>query len=403
VTLTMVWPAACARNTAFLPLFQPTYVCTAMLFRIMMTQVLPLSTGFPLVATANGRRRVLSQFSLVFIVLSASTSFFRSASAGCFVCCARWLIVPPCATIPGGPTLEDLHLDDTLDDLHRIVRYSNSRIALQRLVHVKMLSCVAEEFPLAAVSELVLPLLDDLTLDNEAMIRQTLAEQLRGVAKAFVSSGAEEAYRLVTNQLLSHVRALVADPEPSVRGSILYSCIRSCVHTGAFMDRERSVRGGRVVATCEPVEGTVACFVGVHLPSSSLGCAHRAHSAVSHTLSCMLYPCMCTRMCVCCCSRGSVHSLVSANLPTILNRQVRIAAGETLVAIAGVLRAEDVGPRVLTIVLQLAHNDESEDIRMTAVCVARTSLPMCSSAGGLFALLAPVVHLGAACIVCTPW
>ena len=33
------------------------------------------------------------------------------------------------------------------------------------------------------------------------------------------------------------------------------------------------------------------------------------------------------------------------------------------------LRKEDVGPRVLTVVLQLAHDDEHEDGRMTAVSV----------------------------------
>ena len=49
--------------------------------------------------------------------------------------------------------------------------------------------------------------------------------------------------------------------------------------------------------------------------------------------------------------------------------QVRIAAGETLVAIASLIRKEDLGPRVLTIVLQLAHDDEHEDLRMTAVRV----------------------------------
>jgi hypothetical protein len=38
--------------------------------------------------------------------------------------------------------------DDSLDDLQRIATYSTSKIALQRLVHVKMLTNVAETFPL---------------------------------------------------------------------------------------------------------------------------------------------------------------------------------------------------------------------------------------------------------------
>ena len=43
-----------------------------------------------------------------------------------------------------GPTLEDLTLDESLDDVQRIKKYSKSKIALQRLVHVKMLGSVAK-------------------------------------------------------------------------------------------------------------------------------------------------------------------------------------------------------------------------------------------------------------------
>ena len=37
-----------------------------------------------------------------------------------------------------GPTFEDLSIDDELSQLERVVRYSSSSIALQRLVHVKV-------------------------------------------------------------------------------------------------------------------------------------------------------------------------------------------------------------------------------------------------------------------------
>lgn len=42
--------------------------------------------------------------------------------------------------LQGGPTFEDLSIDDELTQLQRLVRYSSSSIALQRLVHVKVLS-----------------------------------------------------------------------------------------------------------------------------------------------------------------------------------------------------------------------------------------------------------------------
>ena len=38
-----------------------------------------------------------------------------------------------------GPTLADLTYDDTLDDIERIARYGASNVALQRLVHVKLM------------------------------------------------------------------------------------------------------------------------------------------------------------------------------------------------------------------------------------------------------------------------
>lgn len=38
-----------------------------------------------------------------------------------------------------GPTLADLTYDDTLDDIERIARYGTSNVALQRLVHVKLM------------------------------------------------------------------------------------------------------------------------------------------------------------------------------------------------------------------------------------------------------------------------
>ena len=38
-----------------------------------------------------------------------------------------------------GPTIEDLTYDDTLTDLERIARYGASNVALQRLVHVKLM------------------------------------------------------------------------------------------------------------------------------------------------------------------------------------------------------------------------------------------------------------------------
>jgi hypothetical protein len=56
--------------------------------------------------------------------------------------------------------------------------------------------------------------------------------------------------------------------------------------------------------------------------------------------------------------------------------QVRLSAGESLCTITRLLRPEDRGRHALTLVLQLAHDDEQEELRMTAVskCVLRAYL-----------------------------
>lgn len=49
--------------------------------------------------------------------------------------------VPPPRTT--APTFDDLTFDEALDDLRRIQRYGTASIALQRLVHVRMLADTA--------------------------------------------------------------------------------------------------------------------------------------------------------------------------------------------------------------------------------------------------------------------
>lgn len=133
------------------------------------------------------------------------------------------------------------------------------------------------------------PLLDALVHDGEVVIRQNVAEQIRGLAAVCAGLQSEKGYRILVEQLLSHLNKLVTDDEAVVR-------VRCCV-----------------------------CHI-VIIVVDLLRIGRSAFVA-----------------------------------------QVRIAAGETLVGIAALIRKEDLGPRVLTIVLQLAHDDDQEDLRMTAV------------------------------------
>ena len=66
-------------------------------------------------------------------------------------------------------------------------------------------------------------------------------------------------------------------------------------------------------------------------------------------------------------SQAEVRVLSISNLVDSLFCQVRHAAGEGLVAVAELLRVEDQGQHILTIVLQLSHDDEQDELRMAAV------------------------------------
>ena len=107
--------------------------------------------------------------------------------------------------------------DDSLDDLARVRTYTSSKIALQRLVHVKLLTNVANEFPFAGLVTDLFPTLERLVNDEEFVIRQHLAEQIRGLADVCAKKGGEEGYRILAEQLLFHLGKLVADNMAEVR------------------------------------------------------------------------------------------------------------------------------------------------------------------------------------------
>ena len=58
---------------------------------------------------------------------------------------------------------------------------------------------------------------------------------------------------------------------------------------------------------------------------------------------------------------------VLAKLVSDPTPDVRLASGESLIEVAKHLKPSDLGPRVLTFVLELAHDDREEELRMTAV------------------------------------
>mmetsp|Transcript_49084 Transcript_49084/g.54881 ORF Transcript_49084/g.54881 Transcript_49084/m.54881 type:complete len:948 (-) Transcript_49084:419-3262(-) len=137
---------------------------------------------------------------------------------------------------------EDLTVDDDLPLLDRIVRYCRSGIALQRLVHVKMLAETAETVGTKASLSTLIPILGSLVTDQESVIRQHLASQLLPVSlvamirnvglgqkhsvsdmlndKSLPKIYDSEGYRTVTTVVIGQfLQALVTDVDVDVRRS----------------------------------------------------------------------------------------------------------------------------------------------------------------------------------------
>jgi hypothetical protein len=67
------------------------------------------------------------------------------------------------------------------------------------------------------VEEVAFPLLEALVGDVEVVIRQHVAEQIRGLAAVCAATKTDKGYRLLIEQLLHHLNKLVSDEEAVVR------------------------------------------------------------------------------------------------------------------------------------------------------------------------------------------
>ncbi|CAM9737733.1 unnamed protein product, partial [Pylaiella littoralis] len=119
--------------------------------------------------------------------------------------------------LQGGPTFEDLSINDELTQLQRLVRYSSSSIALQRLVHVKMLSETVAAVGFEQTVKSVVPLLAPLAEDQELVVRQHLGEQLEEIARFCKLQGKEAGYRLIIEIILPTLAKLLGDSQAEVR------------------------------------------------------------------------------------------------------------------------------------------------------------------------------------------
>ncbi|KAF0682470.1 Aste57867_25422 [Aphanomyces stellatus] len=117
----------------------------------------------------------------------------------------------------GGATFEDLAIDDTLTDLERVVRYVHSNIALQRVIHVRMLEDTAVAAGFEKTCEAIIPVLEPLVSDVEFVVRQHVAGQFPGLCKHLIKSGGDAGYKIVLEKMMPMMNKLLTDVQAEVR------------------------------------------------------------------------------------------------------------------------------------------------------------------------------------------
>ncbi|GMF22068.1 unnamed protein product [Phytophthora lilii] len=127
--------------------------------------------------------------------------------------------------LASGPTFEDLAIDDSLSDLQRVTKYVCSNIALQRVIHVKMLHETARGVGFRAACEQLLPLLEPLVCDVEYVVRQHVALQFPPLCQFLVEAEPDAGYRVLLDKLIPLVTKLVSDDQHEVRSAASESLV----------------------------------------------------------------------------------------------------------------------------------------------------------------------------------
>jgi len=106
--------------------------------------------------------------------------------------------------------LAALSIDDSLNDLQRLERYSVSEIALQRLFQVKGLADSLKRIALRDTIDKVVPIVVSLAEDIEPAVRHAVAEHISALALRLFEGG-KEGYQAVLDKLLPAVNKLTVD------------------------------------------------------------------------------------------------------------------------------------------------------------------------------------------------
>eukprot|EP01137_Pigoraptor_chileana_P005392 Opistho-2@2859 len=109
--------------------------------------------------------------------------------------------------------------EDLLSTGEKIAKYARSEHVLQRLFIAKDLSEIARSMPFEECVAAILPVLGDLINDAEAVVRQTLCDQIPRLAIHFEREGGAIGHAHIVSTLAPHVLHLLEDLVEAVRGS----------------------------------------------------------------------------------------------------------------------------------------------------------------------------------------
>eukprot|EP01102_Stenamoeba_stenopodia_P000620 TRINITY_DN10595_c0_g1_i1.p1 TRINITY_DN10595_c0_g1~~TRINITY_DN10595_c0_g1_i1.p1 ORF type:complete len:617 (-),score=101.96 TRINITY_DN10595_c0_g1_i1:158-2008(-) len=122
---------------------------------------------------------------------------------------------------------DSLAIDDSLSVIDRINKYVNSDRILHKLHLVRELTDLSQQMGYDDTKRTLGPILTKLQQDTEPVIRQTLAEQIPGIAKFILQAGQPaDAQEQVFHVLLPMVKSALVDSNPQVRGAASGSLVQ---------------------------------------------------------------------------------------------------------------------------------------------------------------------------------
>ena len=178
-----------------------------------------------------------------------------------------------------GMTIQQLSIDDDLPPLERLLKYTKSEIALQRLVHVKAMADTVRQVGFEASFETLSAVMAVVVKDEETDVKLTLAEQvgtstsprsagslracalvhpcrdrvalspfhscslsqIGDLATLFLETGGDRGYEETHSLLLSHVTTLLTDTQAAVRQAAGTTLVNIAPH----LRKEHLVRHAR--------------------------------------------------------------------------------------------------------------------------------------------------------------